>query len=221
MDPTQTKEYFTGYEWAGTNVNRLRELYTGKEIATAELRSLLFSESMRFYPSHPGDMENEFKQTLWVTGALKFVVDKIEISRDALTAVFEAAMEMGAALSAEYWKLECFKDLKGRPDKWWRKKIGDATPDDVVAALAVAWRRNERRYREKGRENPLSRWEVLVDRTGSREMCVLSEVRNIELVKDGRYWYYRVEAKENSFEVIMRPAYDNGIMTQGTGEIIG
>lgn len=221
MDPTETKEYFAGYEWAGTHVNRLRELYTGKEIATAELRSLLFTESMRVYPSSPGDMVNEFKQTLWVTGAMKFVVDKVPISREALTAVFDAAMEMGAALSAEYWKLECFKDLKGRPEKWWRKNVGDAAPDDVVAALAVAWRRDERRYKGKGRENPLSRWEVLVDRTGSREMCILADVKNIELVRDGKYWYYQVEGKENSFQVMMRPTYDNGIMTQGTGEIIG
>jgi len=221
MDPTETKEYFAGYEWAGTHVNRLRELYSGKEISTPELRSLLFDQAVRVYPAAPGDMQNEFRQTIWVTGAMKFVVDKLPITREALAAVFEAAMELGAALSAEYWKLECFKELQAKPEKWWRKKIGDAAPNDIVSALAVAWRRKARQYKEKGRENPLSKWEVLVDLTGSREMCVLAEVKHIELVKDGKYWYYRVEGKENSFEVMMRPTYDNGIMTQGTGEIIG
>jgi hypothetical protein len=218
-DPTETKEYFAGYEWAGTNSNRLRELYTEREIATPELRSMFFTEAARVYPAGPGDMENDFRQTLWVVGAMRFVVDKLPATRESAAAMFDAAMELGAVLSAEYWKLQCSKDLKAKSAKWWKKKAGDATPDDVVAALAIGWRR--RFAKEKQRPMPDSKWEVLADMTGSREMCILAELKEIELVKDGEYWYYRVSAKDRHFEMIMRPAYHNGIMHQAPGDIIG
>lgn len=219
MDPTRTPEYFAGYEWAAANLNSLRELFTEREVDTGELRSRLFGEAGKLYPAAPGDMENEYRQTLWVTGAIRFVVDKIPQTREGMAAVFEVAMEMGQVLNAEYWKLECLKKLKAKPSSWWGKKIGDATPNDVVSALAVAWR--ARMAKEKGRPMPVSKWEVLVDMTGSREMCVLADVEKSDLVRDGRDWYYTVEGKGQSFQMMMRPTYWQGQLEHGTGEIIG
>jgi len=220
MDPTETPEYFAGYEWAGTHFNELRERFSSRNIG-GELRGYLFDQAMKVYRSVPGDMENEFKQTLWVTGAIRFVVDKLPLEKGTLTEVWDMGMELGSILSAEYWKLECWKQLRAKPAGWWKKKKGDASPDDVVAVLAVAWRRNEARHKEKGRPSPLSKWEVMVDRMGSREMCVLAELEKIELVRDGVYWYYRVESKDQSFEVIMRPTPHGDHVEQNTGDIIG
>lgn len=220
METTETPEYFAGYEWAGTHFNELRERFSSREIGS-ELRGFLFDRAGRVYPTGPGDMENEFKQTLWVTGATRFVVDKLPLEKETLREIWDMAMELGAILSAEQWKLKCWRELRKKPTGWWRKKFGDATPNDVVSALGVAWRRKEAKYKERGRSNPVSKWEVLVDMAGSREMCILAELERIDLVKSGDYWFYHVEGKENTFEVMMRPTYHNGIMTQGTGEIIG
>jgi len=217
MEVTETPEYFAGYEWAGTHFNELRERFSSGDIGS-ELRGYLFDQAMKLYPSMPGDMEREWKQILWVAGGLRFAIDKLPLEKDSLRTVWDMSLEFSHILGAERWKYQCWKELREKPEGWWRKKVGDASPNDVVSALAVAWRAREGKEKKR---NALSKWEILVDRTGSREMCILSELRRIELVEDGNNWYYRVSGKENSFEMIMRPSYYKGRLEHGTGEIIG
>jgi len=217
MEVIETPEYLAGYEWAGTHLNEFREKFSSSNIGS-ELRGHLFDQAMKLYPSVPGDMEREWKQILWVAGGLRFVVDKMPLERESMVAIWDMSLEFSNILGAERWKYECWKQLRAKPESWWRKKIGDATPNDVVSALAIAWRAREGKEKKR---NALSRWEVLVDRTGSREMCILAELEEIELVPDGNYWYYRVSGKEYSFEMIMRPYYHDGRLIYGAGDIIG
>lgn len=220
MDFTETPEYKAGRQWAQTNENRLVESYSSDDIIGGTLRTKLFEEAGRIHPAKPGDMEEDIRQTLWVLGAFRHVVDTLPLTREAMTAVFDAAQELGAIYSAEKGKLECFRSLKAKPQKWWKTKLGDATPADVLAAAAVGWRIRRRREKEK-RLSPESIWEVLVDQFGSREMCAFDEAQRIELVKDGHYWYYWVHAPENGFQMIMKPVVHEGRVISYPGELIG
>lgn len=220
MDPTETLEYRAGRAWAAKNENRLVERYSSDDIIGGSLRSLFFEEAGRLYPAAGGDLENDLRQTLWVLGAFRHVVDTLPMTREAMAAVFDAGNELGAIYSAEKAKLRCLNSLKDKEPEWWTKKRGGASPVDVVAAASVGWRIRRRRDKET-RLEPLSIWEILVDWFGSRELCVLVDARKIELVQDGKNWYYWIHAKEYSFQIIMRPTMEEGRMIHAPGDIIG
>lgn len=220
MDFTETPEYKEGRAWARRNEARLSERYSNDDIIGGSLRGRLFEEAAKLYPSEPGDMENDLRQTLWVLGAFRHVVDTLPTSQEAMAAVFDAAQELGAILGAERGKRECFLELKKKPESWWKRKLGDATPADVVAAASVGWRIRKRKEKA-ARQEPANRWEVLIDLLGTREMCALEDPSKIDLVKDGNYWYYWVHGPEGGFQMIMRPVMHEGRMIQAPGDIIG
>lgn len=220
MDPISTPQYKQGRAWAKDNQALLVERYSNADLATAELRTYLFDRALRAYPSGPGDMENELRQTLWVLGAIRHVIDTLPLTKEAMRAVFDISMELGAVLGAEIGKLQCFNELKKKPAAWWGKTFKDARPVDILAALEVDWRR--RFGREKGKSKSDSPWEVMVDVFGSREMCILAHLRTIELRQDGAYWSYVASSKDgNSFQMLMRPVYHDGRLTSLPGEIVG
>jgi hypothetical protein len=220
MELIETPEYEAGRAWAEKNENRLVERYSNDDIIGGSLRTHLFEEAAKLYPATGGDLENDLKQTRWVVGAFRHVTETLPLTPAAMRAVFDAAQELGAIYGAEASKLECFQGLKAKPAAWWRKKVGDASPNDVVDAATVGWRIKRRQERQP-RVEPMSKWEVLVDAFGSREMCALLQAERIELVKDGHYWYYWVHAHENGFQMIMRPVMHEGRMTQAPGDLIG
>lgn len=220
MDFTDTPEYKEGRQWAFRNEAKLSERYTNDDIIGGSLRTRLFEEATKLHPSQPGDMENDYRQTLWVLGAFRHIVDTLPKTREAMAAVFDAAQEIGAILGAERAKRECLLELKKRPEAWWKKKIGDASPADVAAAAAVGWRIRKRQERAV-RLEPVNRWEVLIELLGTREMCVLADPKKIDLVKDGDYWYYWVHGEDVGFQMIMRPVMHEGRMIQAPGDIIG
>jgi hypothetical protein len=220
MDFNETPEYKEGRAWAFRNDARLSERYTSDDIIGGSLRNRLFEEAVKLYPSEPGDMENDYRQTLWVMGAFRHIVDTLPMTPQAMVAVFDAAQELGAILGAERRKRECFLELRKKPESWWKKKLGDASPADVVAAASVGWRIRKRKERAE-RLEPKNRWEVLVDTLGAREMCALGDPRKIDLVKDGHYWYYWVHGPEWGFQMIMRPVMHEGRIEAAPGDIIG
>lgn len=220
MDPTETPEYNAGRSWAEKNDNRLVERYSNDDIIGGSLRTHLFEEAAKLYPAAGGDLENDLRQTLWVLGAFRHVVETLPMTREAQIAVFDAANELGAIFSAERAKLECLRNLKAKPAGWWKTKLGDVNPDAVVAAASVGWRLRRRKEKEL-RTQPVSKWEVLVDWFGSREMCVLDNAQRIELVRDRAHWYYWVHGDEVGFQMIMRPSMHEGRMIHAPGDLIG
>lgn len=220
MDFTETPEYKAGRQWAFRNEAPLSERYTNDDIIGGSLRTRLFEEATKLHPSEPGDMENDVRQTLWVLGAFRHIVDTLPMTREAMAAVFDASQDLGAMMGAERAKRTCFLELKKKPESWWKKKIGDASPADVTAAAAVGWR-IRRRQEKAARLEPANRWEVLVDLLGTREMCALQNPKKIELVKDGDHWYYWVHGDQTGFQMIMRPVMHEGRMIQAPGDIIG
>lgn len=220
MDFTETPEYLAGRAWAAKNENRLVELYSSDDIIGGKLRTVFFEEAGKIYPAGGGDLENDLRQTLWVMGAFRHVVDTLPMTQEAMAAVFEAGNELGAIFASERAKLRCLKSLKEKSPEWWKKKRGDASPADVVAAAAVGWRIRRRKDKET-RLEANSLWEILVDWFGSRELCVLDEARKIELIQDGKNWYYTIHAEDYSFQIIMRPTVEDGRMIHAPGDIIG
>lgn len=218
-DVTDTPEYKLGWEWAVEHAPQLAELYTGKELITQELRSRLFRDAMRRWPSQPGDMENELKQTAFVAGAFKAFSDELPLTPEAVAAVFEAALEMGVIYSVEQAKKRYLAILKEKPVGWWRKKLGDASPNEVVGALAHDWR--VRIAPERKRKDPKNKWEVIIDTMGSREMDVLATVTHIVYREDGDYKSYVVESDDGSFQLLARPVFSGMRMTHAAGEIVG
>lgn len=222
MEFTDSPEYKAGRAWAHKNQNRLAESYSNDDIIGGSLRTNLFEEAGRLYPAAGGDMENDVRQTLWVMGAIRHIVDTLPMTREAMIAAYDAGNELGAIYSAEVAKLKCFRELKAKEPGWWKKKLGDACPADVVSAAMVGWRLKRRA--EKISDKPLtpqSIWEVLVDAFGSREMCLLSHAREIELVQDRNYWYYWVHGEGSGFQMIMRPVIQDGRLVHAPGDLIG
>lgn len=220
MDITETPEYDAGWAWAKEfGRPELSELFTGRDVATPELRKRLFREAARRWPSSPDDLENDLRQTAFVAGGIKAVIQGLPaMSPDSLHAVLEAAMEMGAIWSAEQGKLEAFRRIKAKPAGWWRKRMGEASPQDVVLALSTAWRHDW--AKERGRQAPRSKWEILIDTLGPRELWALAEATEISLREDG-VPRYRVDSPDNDFEVVSRSVYDGGILQHYAGEIVG
>lgn len=218
MDVTETPEYQAGWEWATEHMPVLTELFTRRDAVTPELRKRLFEHASRLWPSSHDDLSNDLKQTAFVVGAMKAVVQSSPSSRETSIALMEAALDMGVLWSTEQGKAEAFDQLKAKPAGWWRAKMGNASPNDVVGALSVAWRHDW--SKERGRKHPRSKWEVLIDTLGTREMWVLAEATSITEHESGPFLYL-VESPENSFEMISRPQYEGSRMLRYPGEIVG
>lgn len=221
MSIDDSEEYATGYEWGVENAPRLAELFSSRELATSELRTRLFKEAVKRWPSQSDSMENELKQTAFVAGAFKAFAERMPMSRETLAAVFEAAMEMGSIWNAEIWKSKHLETLKEKPRVWWSRKKGAASPNHIVGIMSVKWRKDY--GPEKGRKDPKSKWEILIDTMGTREMSALASLENIEDLRENYpFGVLRVEGKDTDFEVVSEPAYTpEGRIYQWPGEIIG
>jgi hypothetical protein len=218
MDITETPEYSSGWEWAVEHGPLLSELFTGRDVSTPELRTRLFREAGRRWPSGSDNLVNDLKQTAFVAGAIKAAVQTLRMSPEAQAAIFEAALEMGVIWSSEQGKAKALQMLQDKPAGWWRRKMGAATPNDVVNALSVAWRHDW--SKERGRRHPRSKWEVMIDTMGPRELWILAEATQILIREDGLPRYV-VDAPEEAFEVVSRPVYEDGVMRRYPGEIVG
>jgi len=219
VDFPEMPEYQLGIRWADENLDRLRERYTSVDLITSELRSYLFEEAIRRFPSQRESMENDIRQTLFVMGAMRRLTETVEMSRQGAIAIFDASMDLGALIGAELGKKEALDILKARPVGWWRRKLGDATPNDVVDVLSAAWWRDIGHPQKRSRT---SKWEVLIYATGTREMWTLARLEKIELSKDSPYVLYRVDGEEDlGFQVIARTAYEGSRIVQHAGEIVG
>lgn len=214
-DILDTPEYKKGKAWIGENYERVAELFSSGKLLTQDLRGYLFGIAIRAYPPQRDSMQNELKQTAWVAGALRSLVDRMP--PEAIADVGETAIEMGAYWNAEYWSDRCLEDLKKKPRGWWQTKFGDATPNDVVNALAAQWWKQVGDPQKKKRT---SKWEVLIYTTGTREICVLADLERIEHIQE-RYERYRVHSDDRYFEVMAAPVWDGRILVQEMGAIVG
>lgn len=219
-DILSDRAYRQGVHWARENLGNLRELFTSEEVLTDELRRRLFDVAARAYPSDPNDVENDLHQTAWVAGALRPLIETVGANPRWLAVIFDTASEMGSIYNAEYWKMEAIRTLKQRPPGWWRKRLGDASPNDVLFALAKRWRREIASH--KGRRDPKSKWEILIDTTGTREAATLAEAQRIGRMESGPYVILEVESPESSFEVIEAPADAQDLQRwNAVGDIVG
>lgn len=220
-DPIETQEYRDGFRWAAMHGNELIELYTSKSLSEPELRTRLWRAAGHHYPSKRGEMRNEVRQTLFVMGALRRLVETMPENIEGFRAIFEIGLEMGSIYSAEKWKAIHLEAIRKKDASWWRKKNGDASPNEVVGVLSAEWHR--RHAREKGVQRPSSKWEVLVDTLGTREMCALATLKKIEIEDGGRL--YGVEGDDCSFQVMAKNIGDwqdgRYIIYQHAGEIVG
>lgn len=218
MSPTDTPEYKAGWAWATEHGPMLAELFSNKEVSTPEIRVRLFREASRRWPSDPEDLSNDLKQVSFVMGAMKAAVGMLDVSHEALIAENEAGLEMSQLWVTERGKVQALEAIKKKPENWWRTKMGAVSPNQVVNALSVAWRIDH--AKEKGRKNPRSKWEILIDTLGPREMEILADATAILERKDG-YERFVIDAPEDAFEIISRPAYEGGRMHRYPGEIVG
>jgi hypothetical protein len=217
-DIVRTPEYKGGIHWADENLNLLRERYSSAALDTSELRTFLFTEAERLYPHKRGNMDNDLRQTLWVAGVIRRLVDTMPFTPQALAAVFDISSDLGSILGAEQGKKESFDILKKKPEKWWTTPVGDASPDDVVAVLARRWQR------EVGRPQRFAstdRWEVLLDMLGTREIRALETLKRITIEKSARYSLFDVDGRDISFQVMAADMWQGDILAQGAGEIVG
>ena len=192
------------------------------DLSAQELRTRLWRVAERLYPTKRGEMENELRQTLFVMGAIRRLVDNMPENIEGFQAVFDIGMEMGQIWGAEKWKYVHFEELKKRDASWWRKKKGDASPNQVAAVLMNSWFHSYH-PKEKGVKRPSSKWEVLIDMLGTREMCALATLEKIVLEDGDRL--YSVEGDDCSFQVMAKNdgEFRDGryIVHQRAGEIVG
>ena len=217
MDPMDLPEYQEGVTWARANKSSLVERYTGKELNTPELRTHLFEEAVRLYPDERESMDNRLRQTAWVAGAFKAIIQDLNFTREALLTVMETAQEMGMVFSVEWATKELIEEILGKGPVWWASKHGDVTLKDLFRALSIQWNRQHRK--EKGRLKSIV--ELMIDQLGSRELNVLANLENIEYLDEGLYKRYVVTSPGNSFEVMAHDAVEKGRILQGAGEIVG
>jgi hypothetical protein len=215
---SDTPEYRAGWEWATEHGPILAELFTGRDVSTPELRVRLFKEATRRWPSSSDNLINDLKQVAFVAGAVKAAVQTLPMTPEALSAIMDASLEMGFMWSSEQGKAKALESLQAKPSSWWRTKMGDASPNDVVNALSVAWRHDW--AKERGRRNPRSKWEILIDVTGAREIEIFAEAVRI-FEEPGSPSTYTIESSEDSFQIISRPLYEGGRMLRYPGEIVG
>lgn len=218
MSITDTPEYRTGFEWATEHGPALAELFSNKEVSTPELRVRLFKEATRLWPSKHDDLANDLRQVAFVAGAMKAAVRTLQLSPEGMVAINDAGYEMGDLWRLEQIKARSLQTLQEKPASWWRTKMGDVTPNQVVGALSVAWRHDF--AKEKGRRDPRSKWEILIDSLGPREIEILVDATKIYERNDGLSRYV-VDSPEDAFEVISRPLYEGNQMLRYPGEIVG
>lgn len=210
----ETEEYREGYDWAVLHGPELAERYSSNDLSTQELRSYLWKIAGQVYPSKRGEMENELRQTLFVIGAIKRVIQ----GHVEFKAFLEIAQEMGAIYGAEKWKYVHFETLKKKEASWWRKKKGDASPNEIVSALSNLWW--NKFAREKGVKST-SKWEIMIDTLGTREMCALASLEKVKFNDGGRYKTYDVEGDDCDFQMMAEPVMENGRVHSWAGEIVG
>lgn len=218
MSVIDTPEYQAGWAWAKEHGPLLAELFTSREVVTPELHVRLFREAGRRWPSESDNLENDLKQAAFVMGAMKALIQSLPMTPEAAVAINEAGLQMSHIWSTEQGKAHALEDLKKKPENWWRTRMGAVSPNQVVNALSFAWRIDH--AKEKGRKNPRSKWEILIDTLGPREMEILADATAILERKDG-YERFVVDAPEDAFEIISRPAYEGGRMLRYPGEIVG
>jgi hypothetical protein len=218
LDPVETAEYQVGVAWADRNLPKLVELYSSRELDTGELRVRLFHEAGGFYPHKRETNENDIRQTLWVMGAIRRLVDTLPGGRESMAAVFDAAMEMGAILSAERGTLAALNALKDRPAAWWRKKFGDATPNDLMKPIYRKWWHDVGFPENRTRT---TKWEALLHVLGTREMWALADLEKVHYIGDELYKRYDVEGGENSFQMISEDVVHEGRIVEHAGSITG
>ncbi len=219
QDPTETVEYDHGFRWASQNGAQLIELYSSTDLSTQELRTRLWRAAEQFYRSKRGEMENEVRQTLFVMGAVRRLVTTMPGDRAGAIAIFEIGQELGSVYAAEKWKYVHFEALRKKDASWWRKKKGDASPNQVVNALATSWWDDHRDAKRT------SKWEILIDQLGTREMCALATLGKITHNADDKYKTYDVDGDDCSFQVMADNVGEvidgRYIVHQRAGEIVG
>lgn len=218
---TKMLEYDAGIRWADENLNRLIERFTDEELITEGLRTVLWQRGASLYPSRRDDMENDIKQIAWVAGAFRRLSETLPFGREAMASIFDAALEIGFIIGAELAKKEAFDNLKRQREAvsdFWTRKLGDASIGDIVRVLEVAYRRG---LPPEERDRTITKWEVLLQSLGSREMRALEMLRSIKLIRDGKHWYYDVDGEDSSFLVMAKDVTENGRIIQGTGGIVG
>ena len=218
QDVTDTVEYDHGFRWASQNASRLIELFSSNNLSAPELRTKLWKVADGEYPSKRGEMKNELRQTRFVLGAIRRLIDAMPNSLESFREIFEIGMELGAVYSAEKWKLIHLETLRKKDASWWRKKKGDASPSQVVSALSNLWWNTH--AKEKG-VNRTTKWEILIDTLSAREMCALASLENITHNKDGKYKTYDVEGDGCDFQMTSDLVYDGGRVISFAGEIVG
>jgi hypothetical protein len=223
QDITDQPDYREGIDWAVLHAPELVERYSSTNITGRELRDYLWKTALRIYPSVRGEMENDLRQTFFVAGAIRRIIDTLPFGPEAMREVFDIGMDVGQAYGAERWKYRCFLALKEKDSSWWRKKKGAASPNDIVGALSNWWWRQY--AKEKGVSRASSKWEILIDTLGTREMCILSNLTKVEADEDGRYKTWTVFGTENNFQMMSSPVFEmiggRMVLVQGMGEIVG
>ena len=65
--------------------------------------------------------------------------------------------------------------------------------------------------------------EIVIYTTGTREICALESLKEIEFAQheDGSYQRYYVRGDEQSFQVIAAPVWQDRILVQEMGAIVG
>lgn len=210
-------EYKLGWEWASEYGTVLAELFTAKELSTPELRSRLFEEASRRWPSQKESFDNDLKQMVFAAGAMKALTRSIPAEEAG--AVVEAALEMGAGYASYKAIVHWLNELKAKSRGWWRTKHGDATPQDILNAISVAWRID--RKREGYTKPPKSKWEILIAQMGPRELAALATLEKITLQKDDIYSSYIVEGEEGDFQMLSDWVKEGGVIRRYPGELVG
>jgi hypothetical protein len=224
IDAPDQPDYKEGIDWAVLHAPELVERYSSTEITGRVLRDYLWRAATEIYPTVRGDMENDLRGTYFVLGAIKRIIDSLPFGPEAMKEVFEIGLELGSAYGAEKWKYKCFLELKGRDLSWWRKRKGAASPQDIVLALSSEW---WRRYAKEKHASKTSKWEILIDTLGTREMCILAHLTLVELEEHqgGRYKVWTVNGKENNFQMMASSVWEmidgRQRMIHGAGEIVG
>lgn len=128
-DITDQPDYREGIDWAVMHRVELTERYSSTNITEQDLRTYLFRIAERLYPHQREDPENDLRQTFFVAGAIRRIIDTIPFGLEAMREVFDMGMDIGEIYGAERWKVICFRELREKEPSWWRKKRRDASPN--------------------------------------------------------------------------------------------